>query len=81
MKVREGGIGGMKEFKRLSQRVHSTFGSTILDVAELNQRSAASQASKWDPIWAAWDEIERTRLVSSWVKAWTFGRAGSSGNP
>ena len=71
----------MKVFKRLSQRGHSTDESSIFGVAELSCRPPVILASKWDPVWAAWDDIERTNLGSSWVTAWTVRRAGSSGNP
>ncbi|MCK4692294.1 MAG: hypothetical protein KAT23_01600 [Anaerolineales bacterium] len=71
----------MKVFKRLSQRGYSTDESSIFGVAELSCRPAVIHASKWGPIWAAWDEIERTNLGSSWVTAWTVRRVGSSGHP
>ena len=71
----------MKVFKRLSQRGHSTEESSIFGVAELSCRPPVIHASKWDPIWAAGDDIERADLGSSWVTAWAVGRAGSSGNP
>ncbi len=81
MRVREGGIGGMNVFKRLYQRGHSTYESSIFGVTELSWRLGAILDGKGDPIWVAWDDIERTNLESCWVTAWTVGRAGSSGNP
>ena len=81
MMVREGGNGGMREFKQLYQCVGSTFGSNIFGVTELSWRHGAIHDGKWDPIWAARDEIERINEGSSWVNAWTVGRAGFSGNP
>jgi len=79
--VRDGGIGGMNVFKRLSQRSHSTYESSLFGVAELSSRPPVIHVSKLDPIWSAWDEIERMNLGSCWVTALTVRRAGSSGNP
>jgi hypothetical protein len=66
----------MSAFKRLSQRDHTASESSNVGVAELSCRPLIIYANKWDPIGAARDDLERTNLGSSWVTAWTAGRAG-----
>jgi hypothetical protein len=66
----------MNAFKRLSQHDHTASESSNVGVAGLSCRPPAIHAIEWDPIGAAWEDIERTNLGSSWITGWTKSGVG-----
>ena len=65
----------MKAFKRLSRHDHSNYESSNAGAAESSCRPPVIHAIKRDPIWAAWEDSERTKSGSSGFTDGAIGRA------